>query len=99
MSESEVFARLGREIAEQHARAQGETTEQAVESAAEKLTDDDLVAFALVALRHTDAGVQSVSQRHVDPVTVAESDHDPETVIETLHGGLVETFDAEVRDR
>jgi hypothetical protein len=99
MSESEAFERLGREIAEQYVEARGETTEQAVESAIAKLTDDDLIAFALVAMRDGPDGVQTVSQRHIDPVTVAETSHDAETVIETVHGDLVRTFDEEVRER
>jgi hypothetical protein len=32
-------------------------------------------------------------------VTVAESSHDAETVIETVHEGLVRAFDEEVRGR
>ena len=98
MSEAETFEMLGREIAKQYAEARGETTEQAVESAVEKLTDDDLIAFAVVAMRDGPDGVQTVSQRHIDPLTVAESAHDAETVIETVHEGLVREFDAEVRD-
>jgi hypothetical protein len=99
MRESEAFERLGREIAEQYVEARGETTEQAVESAVEKLTDDELVAFAVVAMRDGPDGVETASQRHIDPVTVAESSHDAETVIETVHEGLVQTFDEEVRER
>jgi len=98
MSEAETFEMLGREIAKQYAEARGETTEQAVESAVEKLTDDDLIAFAVVAMRDGPDGVQTVSQRHINPLTVAESDHDAETVVETVHEGLVREFDAEVRD-
>jgi hypothetical protein len=98
MSEAETFEMLGREIAKQYAEARGETTEQAVESALEKLTDDDLIAFAVVAMRDGPDGVQTVSQRHIDPVTVGKSDHDAETVVETVHEGLVREFDAEVRD-
>jgi len=98
MSEAETFEMLGREIAKQYAEARGETTEQAVESALEKLTDDDLIAFAVVAMRDGPDGVQTVSQRHINPLTVAESDHDAETVVETVHEGLVREFDAEVRD-
>jgi len=98
MSDSEAFEMLGREIAKQYAEARGETTEQAVESAIAKLTDDDLIAFALVAMRDGPDGVQTVSQRHIDPLTVAESAHDAETVVETVHEGLVREFDAEVRD-
>jgi len=94
-----AYKQLGREIAEQYARAQGESTEQAVANAAEKLADDDLVAFALVALRNGDDGVEAVSQRHIDPLMVADSDHDAETVIETVHEGLVRAFDEEVRER
>jgi len=99
MSDAEAFEQLGREIAEQYAEARGESTEQAVKSAAEKLHDDDLVAFALVAMRDGPDGVQTVSQRHIDPVTVGESDHDAETVIEGVHEGLVRTFNEEVRER
>jgi len=98
MSKNEAVELLGREIAEQYVDARDESIEQAVESAVEKLTDDDLVAFALVAMREGPDGVQTASQRHIDPVTVAESDHDVETVIETVHEGLVRTFDEEVRD-
>jgi predicted Fe-Mo cluster-binding NifX family protein len=98
MSDSEAFEMLGREIAKQYAEARGETTEQAVESAVEKLTDDDLIAFAVVAMRDGPDGVQTVSQRHIDPMTVAESSHDAETVIESVHGGLVREFDQGVRD-
>lgn len=99
MSDAEAFERLGREIAEQYLDARGESIEQAVESANEKLHDDDLIAFALVAMRDGPDGVETVSQRHIDPVTVAESSHDAETIIETVHEGLVRTFDEEVRER
>jgi hypothetical protein len=99
MSEAEAFEQLGREIAEQYVEARGESTEQAVDSAAEKLTDEDLISFALVAMRDGPDGVETVSQRHIDPVAVAESDHDAETVIETVHEGLVREFDQEVRER
>lgn len=99
MSDAEAFELLGREIAEQYAEARGETTEQAVESATKKLSDGDLIAFALVAMRDGPDGVETVGQRHIDPVTVAESDHDAEAVIETVHEGLCRTFDEEVRER
>jgi len=98
MSEAEAFERLGREIAEQYAESRGVSTEQAVESATGKLHDDDLVAFALVAMRDGPDGVETASQRHIDPATVAESSHDAETVIETVHEGLVRAFDEEVRE-
>jgi len=99
MSDVDAFEQLGREIAEQYADATGELIEQATESATEKLHDDDLVAFALVAMRDGPDGVETASQRHIDPVTVAESSHDAETVIETVHEGLVRAFDEEVRGR
>ena len=99
MSDAEAFERLGREVAEQYAAARGESIEQAVESAAEKLHDDDLVAFALVAMRDGPDGVETVGQRHIDPVTVAESDHEAETVIKAVHEGLIRTFNAGMRDR
>jgi hypothetical protein len=97
MSE-QAFKQLGRELVRQWADAQGESIEQTTESAIEKLQDDDLVAFALVAMRDGADGVQTVGQRAIDPQVVADSDHDPEDVVETVHEGLVRTFDEEVRD-
>jgi hypothetical protein len=99
MSETTVFEDLGREIAEQHADAQGESIEQTAASATKKLQDDDLIGFALVAMRQGPDGVQTVGQRAVDPVAVAESDHDADMAIGAIHDGLVETFDEEVRER
>jgi len=68
-------------------------------SAKQKLDDDDLVAFGLVAIRNGPDGVESVGQRAVDPQVVATSDHDAETVIESLHDSLCQTWDEEVADR
>ena len=99
MSQTNVFEELGREIAEQYADAQGESIEQTAASAIEKLQDDDLIGFALVAMRQGPDGVETVGQRAVDPVTVAESDHEAEMAIGAIHDGIVQTFDKEVRER
>lgn len=90
-----AFATLGREIARQVA---GESLAEHVESAEATLADDDLVAFALVAVRETDDGLQGASQRVVDPERVIDAD-DGEAVIEGLHDALCKLFDEEVRDR
>jgi len=91
----EAFAELGREIARQVA---GPSLDEHVESAAETLTDDDLVAFALVAIRQDEDGIQGASQRCIDPERVIDAD-DGEAVVDALHEALCQVFDEEVRDR
>jgi len=91
----EAFAELGRVIARQLTTP----LDEHVDSAEAKLNDDDLVAFGLVAIRDGDDGLQSASQRVVDPEVVRESDHDPGDVIGALHERLCDTWDEEVADR
>lgn len=91
---NEVFAELGRAIAEQL----GTDRESHVESAIEKLEDDDLVAFGLVAIRDGPEGLQTAGQRCIDPVVVQEDERDPEDVIGALHGTLCNVWDDEVVD-
>ena len=90
-----LFAELGREIA----RQLGTPMDEHVESATETLEDDDIVAFALVAIRDGEDGVQSGSHRVIDPDVVAESDREPAEVIDLLHGAMCQVFDEEVRER
>lgn len=88
----DAFEELGRAIAEQL-----ETSlEEHVESAEAKLNDDDLVAFGLVAIRDAAVGLETASQRVVDPEVVRESGQDPEQLIDTLHDVLCQTWDEEV---
>jgi len=98
MSESErneVFEAMGREIA----RQLGTSMDEHVDSAEAKLEDDDLVGFGLVAMRDGDDGIETVSQRAIDPEIVHESNHDAEQVIDALHSALCRTWDEEVEDR
>ena len=91
----EVFAELGREIVAQL----GPSMDEEVGTAVEKLEDDNIVAFSVVALRETDNGVQSGWQRAIDPERVRESDRDPEEVVEAIHDAMCRVFDEEVRER
>lgn len=91
-----AFEELGRELARQVA---GPSLEEHVDSAEEKLDDDDLVAFALVAIRNGEDGVQAASQRCVDPEVVIESDREGEEIIDALHMKLVDVFESEVADQ
>jgi len=94
-SKKEAFEVLGRAIAQQL-----ETPlEQHVESAEAKLEDDDLVGFGLVAMRNGDNGIETVSQRAIDPEIVHEPDHDAEEVIDAVHERLCRTWREEVEDR
>lgn len=90
-----AFEELGREVAEQLTKSMDEH----VDHAEELLADDDLAAFALVAIREDDDGPQSVSQRVVDPEAVLDDDRDPEAVIDAYHEAICHVFDLEVRDR
>jgi len=95
MSEAEAFEELGRAIGAQLTTP----LDEHVDSAAETLDDDDLVAFGLVAIRDGEGGLQGASQRVVDPETVRDSDRDPEAVIGDLHDALCQVWDNEVADR
>lgn len=87
-------------IGDQIAQALTTPMDGHVDSAKEKLDDDDLVAFGLVALRDPEKGaVQSVSQRVIDPEVVRESDREPEKVVDIIHGQLCDVWDEEVRER
>lgn len=91
----EAFAAIGRELVGQLT----DSLDSHVDSAETKLNDDDLIAFGLVCMRWTDEhGVETVSQRAIDPAFVADSPRDPEVVIDAIHDGLCETWDAEVAE-
>jgi len=94
--QSAAFEALGRELARQLA---GPSLEEHVDSATDTLADDDLVAFALVAIRNGEDGPQASSQRCIDPEVVLDSDRDGEAVVDALHTRLVDVFEAEVADR
>ncbi|WP_135666630.1 hypothetical protein [Halorhabdus rudnickae] len=91
----EVFTEIGRQLAEQL----GESIDEEVSSAVEKLEDDDIVAFGLVAIRNGDEGIQSATQRVIDPEVVQESNKPPEEVIDVLHTKLCSVWETEVADR
>jgi len=95
MSEAEAFEEMGRAIAAQLTTP----LDEHVDSAEQKLDDDDLVAFGLVAVRDGDGGLQGASQRVIDPERVRESNRDPEAVIGDLHDALCQVWDTEVADR
>lgn len=90
-----AFEQLGREVAKQMTKSMDEH----VDHAEDLLADDDLSAFALVAIRDGDDGTQSVSQRVVDPEIVLDDDRDREAVIDAYHEAICRVFDLEVRDR
>lgn len=90
-----AFEELGREVAGQLTKSMDEH----VDHAEELLADDNLTAFALVAIREDDDGPQSVSQRVVDPEVVLDDDRDPEAVIDAYHEAICHVFDLKVRDR
>lgn len=90
----EVFAELGQKIADQL----GCSMDEKVESAIEKLDDDDIIAFGLVALRKND-GLESTAQRAIDPEVVNELDHSAEDTISALHKSLCDTWNSELAER
>ena len=90
-----AFEQLGREVADQLTKSMDEH----VDHAEELLADDDLTAFALVAIREDEHGTQSASQRVVDPEAVRDDDRDPEAAIDAYHEAICHVFDQEVRDR
>jgi hypothetical protein len=86
-------------IGEQIAQALTKSMAEHTDSAKEKLDDDDIVGFGLVALRDPDgSAVQSVSQRAIDPEVVRESDRDPEEVVDIIHSQLCDVWDEEVAE-
>ena len=95
MSTKEAFEEIGKEIA----RQRNESMDDHVESAAEKLADENLVAFGLVAIREGDDGFEGVSQRAIDPEIVIESDGDGEELVDDLHEELVYLFERGVAER
>jgi len=91
---------IGKQIGQALDKALGERIEDRTEGAKEMLDDDDVFAFALVALRDPeDSAVQSGSARAIDPAVVRESDRDAEEVIDIIHSQLCDVFDEEVRDK
>jgi hypothetical protein len=93
-SRDEVFAHIGREIAKQL----GTSMDEEVATAVEKLQDDDVIAFGLVAIREGDDGAERAAHRAIDPAIVRESDRQPEDVIDPLHSALCEIWDSEVAE-
>lgn len=94
-TQEEAFEMIGRAIADQLTQTMGEH----VESAEEKLADENLVAFALVAVREGDDGLEGTSQRAIDPEVVHESEREPDAVVEDLHNALCQIFDERIVDR
>lgn len=90
-----AFEQLGREVAEQITTP----IEDHVDAAEDLLKDEDLCAFALVAIRQGDDGTQTATQRVIDPEIVQNDDRDPETVVDAYHDAICHVFDEEVRDR
>jgi len=93
---SAVFEDIGREVARQLV---DKSLADHVESAEDTLNDDDLVAFALVAIREGDDGLQGADHRCIDPEVVIESDRDAEVLIDDLHECLVDLFERRIDDR
>jgi hypothetical protein len=79
-----------------HSKLGGDPMDAHVEGAIETLTDDDLIAFALVAVREDDDGNCEVSpQRAIDPL-IAKRPEPSEQIIDRLHTLMMQTFDQEI---
>ena len=88
IAESVYGARGGKSIAEHQAIA------------AEKIGDDDIVAFGLVAIRKgADGQYQSATHRAIDVEAVLEADADGEELIDDLHEAMCREFDEKVAQR
>lgn len=91
---------IGKQIGQTLDQALDNSIDDHVDSAKEKLDDDDIVAFGLVALRDPeDSAVQSVSQRVIDPEVIRDSDRDADEVIDIIHSQLCDVWDEEVEER
>ncbi|ERJ07481.1 hypothetical protein HLRTI_000524 [Halorhabdus tiamatea SARL4B] len=91
----EIFAEIGQTLVEQL----GPSMDEEVSSAVEKLEEDDVIAFGLVAIRDGDEGVQSATQRAISPELVQQSDRPAEDVINLLHTKMCAVWDNEVAER
>lgn len=92
----EAIEKIGTEL---HRAMGGKTMGEHIEGAEEILHDDDTIAYALVAIRHGEDGIEHGAQRVIDPDAINRTDMDGEDLVELLHKALCSAFDQEIRDR
>lgn len=101
-SDPDPFREAGKELARTlHAARGGMTIEEHADIATDKLNDEEIVGFGLVAIRKTDEGYQAATHRAIDHEAVMEASEatNPDDYINWLHENMVEIFESEVAEK